>query len=95
MKNTSLQGLLMQLGRSFSKEQIALASGLLSDADFPMCGVNRDRIWCAILYMADGSYDKFLIYIEEAKKDWRDVLISAGLESANWRDVLAKRGIAI
>lgn len=44
-------------------------------------GLISDRLFRAIVYLAEGNIDKLKMYIEMARVDWRDVLWQAEYDS--------------
>jgi hypothetical protein len=44
-----------------------------------------ERIYAAILKIADRDVDRLLEAIDLAEADWRDVLVGAGFENDDWR----------
>lgn len=65
------------------------AAKLMDIADDEEC----DRILLAILHYSEGDLGRFDVAFLQAKIDWRDALVCAGLGDANWREVLQSRGI--
>lgn len=47
-------------------------------------GLN-ERVCAAIVLVADGDVDRFVNAAALAERDWRDVLVSAGLAGEDWR----------
>jgi hypothetical protein len=47
------------------------------------------RIQYAVLRLARGRRDRLEQALLRAERDWRDVLVAAGLEMLQWRDVVA------
>jgi hypothetical protein len=45
----------------------------------------EERIYAAILKIADRDVDRLLEAIDLAESDWRDVLVSAGFANDDWR----------
>ena len=53
-----------------------------------------ERLMAAVLILAEGRVEGLDVGFEVAEQDWRDLLMSAGLENAVWSPVLeAKLGI--
>jgi hypothetical protein len=48
----------------------------------------RERVLAAILVLAAGDDGRLWREAQEAEKDWRDVLVAAGLENADWPERL-------
>jgi hypothetical protein len=51
------------------------------------------RVHIAVLWLSKGDPAKFEYELENARCDWRDTLVAAGLGNEDWREVLEKRGI--
>jgi hypothetical protein len=51
-------------------------------------GMDRDRIQFAILIVSRGDLADFARALALSVTDWRDLLVSAGLEHENWPEVL-------
>jgi hypothetical protein len=47
-----------------------------------------ERLLAAVVICADGSADRFRSAIELGKRDWRDLLVAAGLAHGDWRERL-------
>ncbi len=50
------------------------------------------RVHFAILRISGGDLHRLDEAIDLAARDWRDVLVAAGLHEANWEDVLRASG---
>ena len=53
------------------------------------------RVKLAILVLSEGKSERFEAMLKLANRDWRDVLMAAGMGWANWREVLQRRGVLI
>lgn len=51
---------------------------------------NRDQIWTSIIILANFRMDEIEEVIQHARKDWRDVIIAAGLAADDWELVARK-----
>jgi hypothetical protein len=61
----------------------------------PPRGPWRDRIYLAILVMANGDSGRIVQAVRMAREDWRDLLASTGLEHENWPEVLRRYGFRL
>jgi hypothetical protein len=50
-----------------------------------------ERLIAAALFVADGRREGLRESFRLAERDWRDLLVAAGLEHGNWRKVLDRR----
>ncbi len=55
------------------------AKGVMPLLDQYPVGRGRERVQMAILKLSEGKIDKLRHYLEQAKKDFRDVLYWSGL----------------
>ena len=58
-------------------------------------GRGHERVQLAVLKQASGNFERFARYLALAVTDWRDLLVSAGLENDDWRDVLERAGFPV
>ena len=49
---------------------------------------SRERIDAAIVLLADGSLSRLERAVAVAERDWRDVLVAAGLAHGDWTERL-------
>jgi len=63
--------------------------------DQPNRGRERDRVHLAILKLADGNLERFEKYLSLAARDWRDLLMTAGMANGDWADVLRSAGFPV
>jgi hypothetical protein len=63
--------------------------------DLPLIANNGERVFLAILLLSRGDMNKFRMELKQAKTDWRDTLVAAGLANADWPGVLRAEGIEI
>ncbi|WP_207555842.1 hypothetical protein [Intrasporangium flavum] len=47
-----------------------------------------ERLQAALVLPAHGSFEAFLDLVDLAEKDWRDLLVGAGLAGADWAERL-------
>jgi len=50
-----------------------------------------ERLVAAVVLYADGDERELHHAIEQAERDWRDLLVAAGLASSGWRRKLRRR----
>jgi hypothetical protein len=60
--------------------------------DAPNRGRERDRVHLAILRLANGEAAAADRWLRQAARDWRDVLMSAGLANGDWSQTLVDAG---
>ncbi|MFC5049079.1 hypothetical protein ACFPK9_15985 [Rubritalea spongiae] len=53
----------------------------LKELDAQTKGLISNRLLRSIIYLADGDFKKLELYIQQARKDWRDVLWQAEYDS--------------
>jgi hypothetical protein len=84
-----------RIAHDFRGRRASQVMELLSSLDLGGSSPEGDeRICGAILLVADGDVDRLVSAVALAEVDWRDMLVSAGLENADWRkrldDALAR-----
>jgi len=52
----------------------------------------RDRVHLAIIKLANGNAPAAGRWLRQAARDWRDVLMSAGLANGDWSQMLVDDG---
>jgi hypothetical protein len=62
-------------------EVLRRLSGLVWFPDHP---AHSERVQAAVVILARGNVADLNWYISEARKDWRDVLVAAGLANEDW-----------
>jgi len=50
-----------------------------------------ERAQAAIIFLADGNFERFTAGLEAARTDWRDTLVAAGLADEDWPQRLDRR----
>ena len=65
---------------------------LLEQAELPLINNNGERVHLGILHLSRGDFQEFNAALAQAKIDWRDTLVAAGLANGNWRQILMERG---
>lgn len=82
--------ILAQIARDFPGSRGSQVVELLTALDLPLhrSPEGDERICGAILIFADGDIDQVLEAAALAELDWRDLLVSAGVEHDDWRTKL-------
>jgi hypothetical protein len=80
-----------RIARDFSGSRSSGVIALLTALDPPLhhSPDGDERICGAILIVAEGDVDKLVEAAALAERDWRDLLVSAGLEHDDWPRKLA------
>ena len=69
----------------------ALASCLAAVPELPLADrQDPERLTAAMLILGKGDRDGLARAIAVARRDWRDLLMAAGLANGNWPEVLAR-----
>jgi hypothetical protein len=87
-----------EINKQFHPEEAQLVQALLQEADLPLSESTaraRDRVHLAILKVSAGKLSRFGDALDLAEKDWRDVLVQAGLENEDWPEVLREAGMPV
>lgn len=89
-----------EVAARFSANEVPLVLARLAGTELPFLdgaarSRGRDRVHLAILMRADGSYHRFEASLALAARDWRDLLVSAGLAGENWPEVLRAAGYPV
>ena len=84
-----------QAEKTFPPADAATVCAALAAADLPLINNNGERVHLAILHLAAGDLVPFREHLAFAQRDWRDVLVAAGLANADWPRVLQSRGIKL
>ena len=63
--------------------------------ELPLISNNGERVYLAILLLSRGDMVRFCRELQQAKIDWRDTLVAAGLANGDWPAVLREEGIEI
>lgn len=79
--------------KSFGEENGDRAIVKIEKAVLPLIGDNFKRVVYAIILGSKGDFQEYCKYLEHAKIDWRDILLTTGLADSNWKEVLKKNGI--
>jgi hypothetical protein len=72
--------------RDFDSASVAPVLKRLGELDLPLLETEegRERVQAAIILIAEGRYADFERSASQAEKDWRDVLVAAGLANEDW-----------
>jgi hypothetical protein len=84
-----------QARRSFAPAQADEVIAALDATDLPLGSMRADRVQLAILLLARGDLPAFRAALQEARQDWRDTLVAAGLADEDWPAILRQHGIEI
>jgi hypothetical protein len=82
----------------FSPEERKVILEKLAGSTFPLLEQRTAeslRVKLAILVLSEGKRDRFQANLELAKRDWRDVLVPAGMARTDWIEVLQRKGVSI
>lgn len=66
-------------------DRVIGALGELAALPGPRTG---ERVQAAIVKLSHGDLERFDCELEEARRDWRDVLVAAGFEHEDWPERL-------
>jgi len=84
-----------QAHRFFGPAQADDVIAALDGTKLPLIANNGERVLLGILLLSRGDMQKFRAVLEQARVDWRDTLVAAGLADEDWPAVLRKNGIEI
>ena len=84
-----------QAHRFFSPAQADDVIAALDTSDLSLGLMDADRVHLAILLIARGDVQQFRVALQQARQDWRDTLVTAGLAEEDWPAVLRAHGIEI
>jgi hypothetical protein len=84
-----------QARRFFAPAQTDDVVAALDTSDLSLGLMNADRVQLAILIIAHGDMQDFRVALRQARQDWRDTLVDAGLAGDDWPAVLRQHGIEI
>ncbi|WP_405734296.1 hypothetical protein OG885_22150 [Streptomyces sp. NBC_00028] len=71
--------------RDFGEGEREAVEGMLTDLQQSLDRhVDKERITAATLLHAAGNMDALLLAVQDARDDWRDVLMGSGLEHDGW-----------
>ncbi len=89
-----------EVAARFTPEDASVARQSLEKTSLPFLDRpdrerERDRVHLAILKLAGGNLEQFEKYLSLAARDWRNVLMSAGMANADWPDVLRAAGFPV
>lgn len=81
----------LEVSKSFGSDDASIVISELEAAELPQIANNVERVHLALIYLSRANLSTFRELLKEARSDWRDTLIGAGLAGENWRDVLRNR----
>ena len=84
-----------QAHKFFGSSQADDVIAALDTTDLSLGMMGDDRVHLAILLLSRGDTQRFRDVLCQARQDWRDTLVSAGLADDNWPSVLRQQGIEI
>ena len=84
-----------QAHRYFGSAQADDVILALDTADLSLGLMGADRVHLAILLLSRGDMQQFREVLRQARQDWRDTLVAAGLADHDWQLVLRQQGIEI
>ena len=79
------------LDADFGQEAQGLAAELELLPESINGGQDPERIQAAVVLAARGSVQEFAAMLARARMDWRDLLVSAGLENGDYAKVMRRR----
>jgi hypothetical protein len=84
-----------QTRRFFPSANADEVIALFDRTDLPLIANNGERVFLAVLLLSRGDMSQLQGALRQAKVDWRDTLVSAGLANEDWPSVLRAEGIEI
>lgn len=84
-----------QAHRFFTPAQADDVIAALDALDLSLGMMDADRVQLAILLVAQGDLKAIRVALNQARRDWRDILVVAGLAEEDWPAALRQRGIEI
>lgn len=84
-----------QAHRFFAPAQADDVIAALDTSDLSLGVMGADRVQLAILLIARGDMQAFRVALRQARQDWRDTLVAAGLADEDWPAILRRHGIEI
>lgn len=80
-----------RIARDFRGRRASQVIALLATLDLPLhhSPDGDERVFGAILIVANGDIDRLVAAAADGERDWRDVLVAAGLENDDWPERLA------
>jgi hypothetical protein len=84
----------IEVRRVFSPQDIDYVLAKLTETPPPVALVGPpSRIHLAVIWLSKGDRKKFDCEIDGTRRDWRDTLVTAGLDGEGWREIIMSRGI--
>ena len=84
-----------QAHRFFGSPQADDVIAALDTTDLSLGLMSADRVHLAILLLSRGDTQRFREVLSQARQDWRDTLVAAGLADDDWPSILRQQGIEI
>ena len=84
-----------QAQRFFNPAHADEVIATLDGTELPLIANNGERVFLAILLLSHGDMQQFRTVLQQARVDWRDTLVAAGLADEDWPAVLKENGIEI
>lgn len=89
-----------ELHERFAPQDFAAALALLAATELPMLTTDelartRDRVQLAAIKVAARELGQLADALALGARDWRDLLVSAGLDRADWPEVLRECGMRV
>ena len=78
------QRLAGKIERDFPVDAAAIISMLHQVEDESFDGDASERLLAAVILVSRGDVDRLIMALELMQKDWRDLLMDAGLETEDW-----------
>ena len=79
--------------QTLSSDDADLVIAEFESSNLPLISNNYERVFLAVLHLADSDLQRFDRAWRLARDDWRDVLVADGLADEDWPAVLQRRGI--
>ena len=84
-----------QARRFFTPPDAEKVIATFETTNLPLIANNGERVCLAVLLLARGEMERFYRELQQAKTDWRDTLVAAGLANGDWPLRLRAEGIEI
>ena len=84
-----------QAHRFFSPANAEVVLAALRETNLPLIANNGERVHLGILLLSRGDMARFRQELSQARIDWRDTLVAAGLANGDWPEILREEGIEI
>ena len=71
--------------RDFGPDEAAEVLAALEQVEFPLGDLqDKERLLAAVVLLADGRREVFERAVALGRRDWRDLLVAAGLAHGDW-----------